>query len=209
MLASATWRALGSGVELLVNNGAIEPAREAVDRVLEAVDRTYSRFRPDSELSAVNAGDGRPTVVSALLARAIMAALLAAQQTNGLVDPTVGRAMRLIGYDDDFSRIAGRADRRSAALRGRPGLAGVVEPGRAPAGCTCPAASSSTSAPPARPSRPTWRPAAALAARDAGAGRGAGQPRRRHRDGRRGRRAGGWRILVAEDSATPAERRGR
>ena len=44
-----------------------------------------------------------------MFAEAIAAALLAAAQTDGLVDPTIGRALRVAGYDDDFERIAGRA----------------------------------------------------------------------------------------------------
>ena len=74
--------------------------------VLAEVDRTLSRFRADSELTAVNAAAGRPTTISPLLYEAISAALNAAEQTDGLVDPTIGRSMRLVGYDRDFSQIA-------------------------------------------------------------------------------------------------------
>ena len=35
------------------------------------------------------------------------AALRAARITDGAVDPTIGRAIRVAGYDDDFSRLAG------------------------------------------------------------------------------------------------------
>ncbi len=43
--------------------------------------------------------------VGPLLADAIGVALRVARATGGAVDPTVGRAMRRIGYDDDFDRL--------------------------------------------------------------------------------------------------------
>jgi thiamine biosynthesis lipoprotein len=80
-----------------------------VERVLDDADRAYSRFRPDAELATVNAQAGRTISVSPLLARAIEGSLEAARTTGGAVDPTVGRAMRRIGYDADFDLL--RADR--------------------------------------------------------------------------------------------------
>jgi FAD:protein FMN transferase len=101
----ASWRALGTGVELLVEHGDLGRARVAVEAILERVDRTYSRFRPDSELIALNSAAGRPVRITPLLAEAIQAALVAAAQTGGLVDPTIGRAIRLAGYDTDFTAL--------------------------------------------------------------------------------------------------------
>ena len=102
---AADWRALGTGVRLVVNDGDLPRARRAVENVLDRVDRAYSRFRGDSEIVALNARAGSPVVVSPLLRDAIAVGLQAARGTNGAVDPTVGRAMRAIGYDDDFERI--------------------------------------------------------------------------------------------------------
>ena len=93
---------------MLVADGSLELARTAVATLLDEVDRAYSRFRPDSELSLANARGGREGPISALFSDAVAAALQAAHQTDGLVDPTIGRAMRVVGYDDDFGRIAGR-----------------------------------------------------------------------------------------------------
>ena len=120
MTEHAEWRALGVGVNLVVEGGDIDAAREAVVRILDEVDRTYSRFRPDSELMAVNAAAGTRVRVSPLLARAIAGALEAARRTGGAVDPTVGRALRLIGYDRDFARIdrPGGLDLRIAEVPG-------------------------------------------------------------------------------------------
>ncbi len=80
-------------------------ARAQVERELDAIDRTCSRFRHDSELSHVNARSGRPVQISHLLQEALGLALRAAELTDGDVDPTVGRALELAGYDRDWSQL--------------------------------------------------------------------------------------------------------
>ena len=72
---------------------------------LDAIDRAASRFRPDSELAAVNAAGGRPVEVSAVLFGALSEAVRAASITRGLVDPTVGEALVTAGYDRDFALL--------------------------------------------------------------------------------------------------------
>jgi thiamine biosynthesis lipoprotein ApbE len=106
-VALKSWKALGTSVHVLSTHGnRVEAATTAVRDVLEDVDEAYSRFREDSELAQLNANAGRTIRISPLLATAIDAALRAARLTDGAVDPTIGRAIRVAGYDDDFSRIA-------------------------------------------------------------------------------------------------------
>ncbi|HEY4752815.1 MAG TPA: FAD:protein FMN transferase, partial [Candidatus Limnocylindrales bacterium] len=69
MVETAEWRAIGTGVRLAVIDGDLAAARSAVEAVLDEVDRTYSRFRADSELVALNAARGRQVRLSPLLAR--------------------------------------------------------------------------------------------------------------------------------------------
>jgi thiamine biosynthesis lipoprotein len=100
-------RALGAGMRLVVTRPErLDAALLAVQTVLEEVDRTYSRFRADSELTALNANPGAEQTVSPLLAQALSAALRGAQLSGGAVDPTVGRALRLAGYDTTFAAVA-------------------------------------------------------------------------------------------------------
>jgi thiamine biosynthesis lipoprotein len=73
--------------------------------VIRAIDAAASRFRVDSELSLLNAAPEREVTVSPLLAQAIAAGLRGAALTGGAVDPTVGSAIRLIGYDSDFASV--------------------------------------------------------------------------------------------------------
>jgi thiamine biosynthesis lipoprotein len=84
---------------------ALRRAAADLDVLLGRVDAAASRFRADSELSIANARAGRPTPVSRLLVRLVVAALDAARATDGLVDPSVGRNVRAIGYDRDIREI--------------------------------------------------------------------------------------------------------
>jgi thiamine biosynthesis lipoprotein len=88
-----------------------------VETHLADIDAACSRFRPDSELAAVNAARGRAVPVSPLLLDALEVALRAARLTGGLVDPTVGGALVLSGYDRDFALVRGSRVRRVRAGR--------------------------------------------------------------------------------------------
>ncbi|MBI5105706.1 MAG: FAD:protein FMN transferase [Solirubrobacterales bacterium] len=90
-----------------------EDAAARVEAFLRDYDRALSRFRPDSELSALNA-DPRPVVpASPLLRSAIRAALAAAHGSGGLVDPTVHDDLLAAGYRDSWDP-ARRLDLRDA-----------------------------------------------------------------------------------------------
>ena len=109
-VALESWKALGTSVHVVATDAdGLGRATSAVSAVLEDVDTAYSRFRNDSELSHLNASPGRPVRVSPLLATAIDAAQRAARLTDGAVDATIGQAIRVAGYDDDFSRVAAQA----------------------------------------------------------------------------------------------------
>ena len=120
MSEHTTWRALGTTVSLVLEGGDMARGRRSVSDLLDQVDRTYSRFRTDSELSLLNARAGQSVPISPLLTRALAAALRGARLSEGLVDPTVGHAMRLIGYDRDFSLIDEGSSRTDAPLRLEP-----------------------------------------------------------------------------------------
>jgi thiamine biosynthesis lipoprotein len=73
---------------------------------LSSFDERLSRFRVDSELSALNR-DPRPAApASPLLRAAIGAGIWAARQTGGLVDPTVLPALRRAGYARSLAGVA-------------------------------------------------------------------------------------------------------
>jgi thiamine biosynthesis lipoprotein len=124
-LAGERWQALGSTVVLRVTDAqALARARELVQRELAAIDLACSRFRADSELARVNACAGRRIRVSSLLVQALELAIDAARLTEGDVDPTLGRALELAGYDRDWRLLAsecGEPEQLAVTVRRRSG----------------------------------------------------------------------------------------
>jgi thiamine biosynthesis lipoprotein len=101
--ASVSWSQWSCMMQLVVTDPAALPAaRRAVDRVLADVDRAANRFRPGSELSRLPRAGGASVRVSPTLAALVRAALHAARATDGAVDPTVGAALRALGYVHDL-----------------------------------------------------------------------------------------------------------
>jgi len=124
-VAEDTFEVFGTTAVLLVTVAeALGPARALADRELAAVDLACSRFRPDSELTALNQAGGAPQTVSGLFADLIAAALRAARLTEGDVDPTCGRALVGLGYDRDFAQVKAG----NAGPPGAPGTAGPAGP---------------------------------------------------------------------------------
>ncbi|MDE3206211.1 MAG: FAD:protein FMN transferase [Acidobacteriota bacterium] len=120
--------ALGSTAALVLTDpGAEAEALEVLLDELDHLDRACSRFRDDSELYRLNASSGRrPVRVSPLLLEAVQQALRAARLTDGMVDPTVGRALEVAGYDRDFAALAPDGPPVEFAVRPVPGWRCVV-----------------------------------------------------------------------------------
>jgi FAD:protein FMN transferase len=116
---TAQWPVWGTVARIVLTDPAAIPEATAIVRAeLAAVDAACSRFRPDSELGVV-CRSGRTQTVSPLLAELVGAALEAARQTDGDVDPTIGVALHRLGYDRDFAALPGLGfDRDFAVLRG-------------------------------------------------------------------------------------------
>ena len=126
----ARWQALGTSVELLVTDArALNDARSLVERELDAVDRACSRFRADSELTRANARSGRVLSVSPLLIEALQVAVRAAELTDGDVDPTLGVALELAGYDRDWALLEHAKDEPPARTPHTPHLRATVRAG--------------------------------------------------------------------------------
>ena len=202
-VSTASFTALGTGAAVTVlDERALPAAHEIVLDELRCIDEACSRFRDDSELTLLNRSAGVPFAASPLLLEALVVAVYAAARTDGDVDPTVGRALRALGWDRDFTVVVAR--------RGEPPRLRIVPAaGWQRSGST---AGSGTVRMPAGVELDLGATAKALAAdrcaqrvaRGDGRGR-ARHPRRRHR--RRGRRAG--RRLADPRRRRPPQRRRR
>jgi len=106
-VAGRTSTALGTFCSILVTRpDALDAAADLLSAELSAIDLACSRFRPDSELAAVNRASGRLLGVSPLFAEALAVALRAAEITDGDVDPTCGHSLVRLGYDRDYAELA-------------------------------------------------------------------------------------------------------
>jgi thiamine biosynthesis lipoprotein len=100
--------AMGSTVELTLVGGNRRDALAVLDDAIALAadwEATFSRFRPDSELSRLNARSGQTVAVSERLYAGISTALDAARATGGLFDPTILPALLALGYDRTFEDI--------------------------------------------------------------------------------------------------------
>jgi FAD:protein FMN transferase len=129
------FRAMGTDVELFL---ASEPSTTAAalldeaEREFERLEALLSRFRPDSELSALNRS-GRIAAGDDLL-EVVELALDARERTGGRFDPTVHDALVAAGYDRTFDDVprdgsSGAADARCAGAVTVSGRTIQVEPG--------------------------------------------------------------------------------
>ncbi|WP_343984269.1 FAD:protein FMN transferase [Kribbella koreensis] len=109
MTASRTWQAWSCTVRLTVDDPVVLGAASgALKALMDRVDKAASRFRPDSELSAVNTRAGSMVPVSRLLVDLVDVSLVAASNSGGAVDPTIGAAVVAAGYDSDIETVRTR-----------------------------------------------------------------------------------------------------
>lgn len=101
-------------------------AQDGVRRVAD-LERRWTRFRDDSELSRLHQAAGRPTIVSPETYALVEHAVVGWEATAGRFDPTVHDAMVANGYDRPFTEIAADITRgRRVLAQATPGLGGVL-----------------------------------------------------------------------------------
>jgi thiamine biosynthesis lipoprotein len=105
---------MGCTVHLMVGGGDPRLLDWALD-TLALLERTWSRFRPDSELSQLNEGAGRWCPVTPTLLLALERAAQLWQVTGGAFDPTMLSALERAGYDTSFERVRDNDDEPVAA----------------------------------------------------------------------------------------------
>jgi len=114
-----------------LERSAAETTLDACADWLAAIERTCSRFLPDSELCALNASAGSPFLASEDLFAVVSVALAAAQRTGGLFDPTILPALHAAGYTRSFDEIGHREIRDVQVVPARTSRA-ADDPGLTP-----------------------------------------------------------------------------
>jgi len=118
-----TFDAMGSHVRLLIGEPGpgVDPASVAAEdarRFVVEFDAALSRFKPESELCALNADPRECVPASDLLRAAVKAGLRAAGLSDGVVDPTLVGEIESAGYV--ASRAGMPGEPLAAALAGAP-----------------------------------------------------------------------------------------
>jgi FAD:protein FMN transferase len=130
-MSALQWRDWSCTVRVVLADGlpaTAEPAAATAERaehvvrdLMGEVSEAASRFRPDSDVSRVNAGSGRLVPVRRLAVELVDVAVAAARRTHGACDPTVGHHVLAAGYDADIDavrlRVATPAGDETAADR--------------------------------------------------------------------------------------------
>ena len=122
---------MGTRAHVIVTAPDLELAellgRAAITR-LHTLEAKWSRFRPDSEISALNRADGASVVVSSETVELVARSVEAWHRTDGAFDPTVLPSLVAAGYDRDFGSLG--ADDDGSGRRARsgpaPGCGGIV-----------------------------------------------------------------------------------
>lgn len=98
--AVRSWPLWSTGIDVAVTDpAALDRAAQLVGEHLAEVEAAVSRFRPDSEISRL------PNAVTPLFSRYLGAALEAARETDGILDPTIGGVLVDLGYDADIEVV--------------------------------------------------------------------------------------------------------
>ncbi len=115
VLVKQTHHIMASAIELYVaaesgDEVRAEMAMEDCATWLREVDARLTRFRADSELSALNASDGAWFAASEMLFTVVELSIAAAEASSGLFDPTLLPLLEALGYDRDYKSIGSAPD---------------------------------------------------------------------------------------------------
>lgn len=122
---------MGSDAHLVVDGGTVAALDDAEARLHE-LERRWSRFVADSEISRLNRQAGAPVVVGPDTVLLVEHAVAGWSRTGHRFDPTVGRAVIAAGYDRSFDELVERVDQVGPGGRASehgPGGASMSAPG--------------------------------------------------------------------------------
>lgn len=118
-LSGHRFRVMGTDAHVVLHDGPID-ALEQAERRARALERSWSRFLADSELSLLNRNAGSPMAVSPETALLLELAAAGWERTGGRFDPSVVPALVVSGYDRPFDQLAAETVVDGSPLAGRP-----------------------------------------------------------------------------------------
>ncbi len=105
---SRQFRAMNTDVDIIgvgVSDAEVASATREIECEADSWERVFSRFRPDSTLSRVNAAMGQEMAVEPAFVEVLERARKAVDETDGVFDPTIVSDLEALGYDRTFDRI--------------------------------------------------------------------------------------------------------
>lgn len=111
MTMQIEFKAMGCQMLAALDDDEQGEALKQVPAWFEEWEQSLSRFRENSELSELNRRAGQYVPVSPVLWEVLNVALVAAEQSGGLVVPTILPALLAAGYDRSFDQMSAKSDR--------------------------------------------------------------------------------------------------
>ena len=115
LVGERRFRAMNTDIRLVTSDWTQTVLLAGAEQVFHAIEARFSRFLPDSELTALNGRDGE-VEVSPEMAAMLELALRFQALTGGIFEPALLPALEAAGYDRSFERV----ERKSAAPVARP-----------------------------------------------------------------------------------------
>lgn len=106
ILGERKFRAMNTDVRIIVVDWRRTDMLAAAESIFHEVEARFSRFLPESELSAFNARTDDRVGVSPQMMQLVELAVYFNRRTEGLFDPAVLPALEAAGYDCSFERMA-------------------------------------------------------------------------------------------------------
>src|SRR5260221_14414918 len=122
------FQAMGSHIHVWLNTPTIADAQILNDIPVwfEQWEKTFSRFRPDSELAMLNASAGQWVRASPAMLATVAASVQMSAETRGLFNPLILPALETAGHDPSFTGVGFKPGRRPHDPGARVGECGEI-----------------------------------------------------------------------------------
>ena len=104
------FRAMNTDVEIVAVDWRQSARLASAERLFHDFEARFSRFRPESELSLLNASAGTEHAISPQLLQLLDLAMHYQRETGGVFDPAILPDLEAAGYDRSFEFVARSGD---------------------------------------------------------------------------------------------------